>query len=241
MIPENQWLEDACPVLKESFFRVDMLVFNGKWTDLEDVHFLFEWGFSTASLPGILVIWKWWILIPIQLGSISSSIYPKQPGFFSLLNLLFLRACHIALCIFFWEPCNIDIMENAGPPGYHKIRHIHPWSLTWNLKINPWKRNLLLENHNFLCSTFRVHSPLTLLPTNIQTACSNKSASSCSVRPASGSMSIFGVVWQLQLSSPPGRDSSGHRCWKAGGVSCARQCRGETMEEGQRFWLLKVV
>ena len=38
---------------------------------------------------------------------------------------------------------------------------------------------------------------------------------------------ISGGVWQLQLFSSPGRDSSGHRCRKAGGVSCARQCRGE--------------
>ena len=30
--------------------------------------------------------------------------------------------------------------EDEGPVG-----HLHPWSLTWNLKINPWKRRFLLE------------------------------------------------------------------------------------------------
>ena len=28
---------------------------------------------------------------------------------------------------------------------FWEIRRLHPWSLTWNLKINPWKSKFLLE------------------------------------------------------------------------------------------------
>ena len=29
--------------------------------------------------------------------------------------------------------------------GWWKFQKLHPWSLTWNLKIKPWKRRFLLE------------------------------------------------------------------------------------------------
>ena len=62
----------------------------------------------------------------------SSPLFPKQPvGWNDHLSKVILRGWNLAKNTFEY---NVD-----------RSFELHPWSLTWNLKISPWKRRFLLE------------------------------------------------------------------------------------------------
>ena len=52
-----------------------------------------------------------------------------------------------AFCL--WLVFKVGTLEQYLPEKNTGRTHIHPWSLTWNLKISPWKRRFPLETITF--------------------------------------------------------------------------------------------
>ena len=114
-----------------SLFKQGSFNFNDPWTSLP-----FFWGTWTphvymSSKPDILC-WSFCFASPPWFVSVTSS----HPLVIWPLQLLVPKSC---------PSCQGSKNMKKVVKPIASMYDIHPGSLTWNLKINPWKRRFLLE------------------------------------------------------------------------------------------------